>query len=103
MIFLPAMMSTRILLHGKISTRLTAPMRHRDIDNREIDGAVHWSSLSPKLRRDFEREGVRTFSDSQWLCHVCTEEATIPDFSTAQTRTATFCMFAPSEVTQEES
>ena len=40
-------------------------VQHRDIDSREIGGAVHWSSLFPKLRRDFERGGARTFSDSQ--------------------------------------
>ena len=41
----------------KISNILTALARHRDLDHREIDGAVHWSPLFPKLRRDFEREG----------------------------------------------
>ena len=49
-------------LDWKISKRLT--------DNREIDGAIHWSSLCPKLRLNFEREGARTFSDSQWLGHI---------------------------------
>ena len=45
--------------------RLTARVRHR-----EIDGTIHWSSLCPKLRRDFEREGARIFSGSQWLGNV---------------------------------
>ena len=57
-------------LEWEISKRWTALVQHRDIDNREIGGAVHWSSLFPMLRRDFDREGVRTLSDSQWLGHV---------------------------------
>ena len=54
-------------LEWKISKRLTALVRHRDLVDREIDGAVHWSSLCSKLRRDFESDGAWTFSDSQWL------------------------------------
>ena len=57
-------------LAWKISKRLTALERHRDVDNREIDGAVRWSSLFPKPRRDFEREGARTFPASQWLGRI---------------------------------
>ena len=57
-------------LDWKISKRLTVLVRHQDIDNRDIDGAIHWSSLYPRLRRDFEREGGRTFSDSQWLGYI---------------------------------
>ena len=53
----------------KISKRLTAFVRHREFDG-EIDGAVHWSSLRPKLRSDFESEGARTFSDSRWLGNI---------------------------------
>ena len=44
-------------------------VRHREL-HREIDRAVHWSSLLPKRRRDFESEGARTFSVSQWLGHI---------------------------------
>ena len=51
-----AVLCAQIIPH--ISNRLTALVRHRDIDNREIVGAVHWSSLFPKLRRDFERESA---------------------------------------------
>ena len=42
-------------------------VRHRE-RHRDIDGAVYWSSLLLVPWRDFEREGARTFSDSQWLC-----------------------------------
>ena len=54
---------------GKISNILTALVRHRDLDHREIDGAVYWSPFFPKLRRDCECEGARTFSESRWLGH----------------------------------
>ena len=70
MIFLLAMMSTSILLLGKSRKRLTALERHRDVDNGEIDGAVRWSSLFSKPRRDFEREGARTFPTPQWLGRI---------------------------------
>ena len=62
----------------KVSQKVTVFVRHRE-RHREIDGAVHWSSLSLVLRRDFEREG----SDSQRLGNVYTEEATNPGFSIA--------------------
>ena len=55
----------------KISKMLTVFVRHREL-HREIDGAVHWSSSFPKLRRDFELEGGRIFSDSQWLGRMLT-------------------------------
>ena len=51
-------------LAWKISKRLTALARHRKIE------AVHRSALFPQLRRDFEREGARTVSYSQWLGHI---------------------------------
>ena len=50
-------------LGWKISKRLTAFVRHRDMDNREIDGAINCGSSYPKLRRDFESESARTFYD----------------------------------------
>ena len=49
--------------------KVTVFVRHRE-RHREIDGAVHWSSLLMVLRRDFEREGARTFSDSPWLGYI---------------------------------
>ena len=83
-----------------ISKRLTVLVRYRELDRVTI-GAVHWSFLFRKLRRDFESGGARTFSDSQgWVIH--TKEATNPDFSIAWTRTTTSGMFVPSKVTQEE-
>ena len=54
-------------LEWKISTLVTHLVRHRDLADRETDGAVHWSSLCLKLRRAFQSEGAQTFSDSQWL------------------------------------
>ena len=53
-------------LSRKTSKRLTVFLRHGE-RQREIDGVVHWSSLLLVLRRDFERECARTFSDSRRL------------------------------------
>ena len=57
----------RYSLAWKISKRLTALVQHQETDNREIDGASHWSSLSTRLQREFERDGARTSSDFEWL------------------------------------
>ena len=48
---------------------MTLFVRHREF-HREVDGAIHWISLFPMLRRDFEREGARTFSDSLLLGYI---------------------------------
>ena len=42
-------------------------VRHLDQKDREIDGAVHWKSMGPKRREAFQKEGGRTFSDSEWF------------------------------------
>ena len=52
-------------LARNISKRFTVFVRHR-----EVDEPVHWSSLLLVLRRDFEREGARTFSDSRWRGYI---------------------------------
>ena len=54
-----------------ISKLVTNSARHRDLADRETDGAVHWNSLCPKLRRAFQSEGAQTFSDSVGFDHVC--------------------------------
>ena len=77
---LPAIISRGILLLGKSRKKIDS--------HREIDRAVRWSSLFPKLRRDFEREGARTISDSQWLGHMH-RESNKPRFRISQTRTTT--------------
>ena len=46
-------------------------VRHYDQGEREADGAVHWKSMGLKLRHAFHREGGHTFSDSDWLQHIC--------------------------------
>ena len=53
-----------------ISKRRTNLVRHRDLADRKNDQAVCWSSLCSKLRREFQSEGVRIFSDSQWLGYI---------------------------------
>ena len=46
---------------------VTNLVRHRDLTDRETDGAVHWNSMCSKLRRAFQSDGAQTFSDSRWL------------------------------------
>ena len=74
-------------------------VRHRDLADRETDGAVLWNSMFPKLRRN---EGAQTFSDSQWLDHVDKGSKKL-DFNVARTHTTSSCIFAPFTGTQEES
>ena len=45
-------------------------VRHLYLADRETDGAVHWKSTCPKLRRAFQKEDGRTFSDSDWLDYI---------------------------------
>ena len=45
-------------------------VRHYDQDERETDGAVHWNSMVPKLRKPFQKSGGRKFSDTDWLQHI---------------------------------
>ena len=44
--------------------------RHCDQDEREADGAVHWKSMGPKLRKAFQKAGGHKFSDSDWFQHI---------------------------------
>ena len=41
-----------------------------DQDEREMDGAVHWNSMDPKLRNAFQKYGGREFLDTDWLQHL---------------------------------
>ena len=50
-----------------ISKMVTNLVRHRDLTDRETDGAVHWKSMFPKLRRAFPNDGAQTLSDSRWM------------------------------------
>ena len=42
-------------------------VRHFDQKDRGTDGAVHWKSMGPKLRKAFQKAGGQQFSDSDWL------------------------------------
>ena len=101
MTFLAYDIVERKSLEWKILKMVSVFVRHRDLADRETDGAVHWRSLCSKLRREFESEGARTFSDSQWLDYI-RRGSNKPDLNIAQTRTTTSCVFAPSKGTQEE-
>ena len=52
---------------SKVVIRL---VRHKDQEERETDGAVHWNTMSPKLLKAFEDKGARKFSDKEWLQHI---------------------------------
>ena len=45
-------------------------VRHNDQDDRVTDGADHWDSMGPKLRKAFQKAGGQTFSDSDWLLYI---------------------------------
>ena len=45
-------------------------VRHYDQDERETDGAVHWGSMGPKLRKAFQKAGGQKFSDSDGLQYI---------------------------------
>ena len=44
--------------------------RHKDQDEYEVDGAVHWDSMGPKLWKVFQKAGGRKFSDTHWLQRI---------------------------------
>ena len=45
-------------------------MRHRDQDERDNDGAVHWDTMIPKLLRAFGDTGARDFLHKDLLQHI---------------------------------
>ena len=57
-------------LQAEISKLVMGLIRHYDLDERETDGAVHWNSMVPKLRKAFQKSGGRKFSDTDWLEHI---------------------------------
>ena len=52
---------------SKLAMRL---VRHYDQDERETDGAVHWSTICPKLLRAFGDQGARESSENDWIQHM---------------------------------
>ena len=59
-------------LHAEISKLVMRLVRHHDQDEQETDGAFHWNSMGPKLRRAFLKAGGRKFSDTDWLVKEAT-------------------------------
>ena len=57
-------------LSAEISKFVVRLVRHYDQDGRETDGAVHWNSVVPKLRKAFRKSRGRKFSDPDWLQHI---------------------------------
>ena len=51
-------------LQAEITKLVMRLARRYGQDERETDGAVHWNSMGPKLRRAFQKAGGQKFSDS---------------------------------------
>ena len=45
-------------------------VRHVDLQERESDGAVHWTSIGRKLRYAFLKHGGDTFSVNEWINNI---------------------------------
>ena len=56
--------------NSAISKWVTRLVRHRDPDERDNDGAVHWDTMYPKLLKAFGHLGARKFSHEEWLQHI---------------------------------
>ena len=52
---------------AEVSKLVMRLVRRYDQDERETDGAAHWNSMGPKLRKAFQKAGGRKFLDSDWL------------------------------------
>ena len=57
-------------LAAEISKLVMRLVRRNDQDERETDGAVHWNSTGPKLRRAFQKTRGPKFSDTDWLQQI---------------------------------
>ena len=55
---------------AEVSLLVMRLVRHYDQDDRETDGAVHWNSMGPKLRKAFQKARGQTFSDSDWVQYI---------------------------------
>ena len=56
---------------AEVSNLVIRLLRRSDQNERETDGAVHWNSMGPKLRRAFQKVGGQNFSDSDRLPYFC--------------------------------
>ena len=53
-------------LQDEISKLVMRLVRHYDQEERETDGAVHWNSIGPKLRKAFQKAGRAHFLGLQY-------------------------------------
>ena len=54
-------------IEARISKEVTHMVRHRDQDEREEDGAMHWDAILPKLRKKFQSQVDKECSDKDWI------------------------------------
>ena len=57
-------------LSAEISKLVMRLVRRYDQDERATDGAVHWNSMNPILRKAFQKFGGQKFSDTDRLQHM---------------------------------
>ena len=55
---------------AEVSTLVMRLVRRHDQDERETEGAVHLSSMCPKLWKPLRKAGRQKFSDSDWLRYM---------------------------------
>ena len=55
---------------AEVSTLVMRLVRRHDQDERETEGAVHLSSMCPKLWEPLRKAGRQKFSDSDWLRYM---------------------------------
>ena len=55
------------LCRRAVSKMVTRLVRHCDQDGRQLDAAIHWDATKSVLLKAFAKQGVRDFSDKDWL------------------------------------
>ena len=58
------------IFEAEVSKLVMTLVRHYDQHERDTDGAVHWKSMDPKLRKAFQKAGGQKLSDSDWFQYI---------------------------------
>ena len=77
-------------------------VRHVDLQERESHGAVHWTSIGPKLRYAFLKDGGDTFSDNEWIQNIWKESSKTRFQNCKNSCNDTFFIFMQFKDTLEE-
>ena len=57
-------------IEARISKEVTHMVRHRDQDEREEDGAMHWDAILPKLRKKFQSQLDKECANKDWIDYL---------------------------------